>query len=457
MNRNSNTLCPKCGACTTGSEAHQVDPSPVHDLLRNNQPPTKSTQIAAAHKAIQDIQGNIARVDEEILQIHATLKRLAAKRKALRDYVAAHKGIISPLRRLPAEILGNIFTHTLLPFPFQLSPTKTLLVLELVCRRWKDVVRSTPDLWTCIALRHQRDSMDCELAFTSTCLARSRGRPLSISIQSHPGYATPDEGYPALDLIMAQCERWHTVHLKYLSLDAKKELANVKGRLFSLQRLHVTTYDEENQTPFDAFELSPRLTFLDASSYNLYKDSVFNRAFYLPWNSLTTLVMDKRFTIDILDILVDCHNLVHLEAYIADDNSSGDGINGPTIQLVKLRSLSLTLPEMPTILPRLILPALTQISFITITTRYRRPDLWHVSAGFDTLLNQSGCILRKLEFDDHVERLETQDLVGILEALPSLTELNVSSNLRRMFPVAFRDREEMRSRMNLGDVTSSGL
>ncbi|KAF7974511.1 hypothetical protein HWV62_12086 [Athelia sp. TMB] len=406
---------------------------PVHDILHKNLPP----------------QSDIASIDEEIRvsQIHTAPSRLVAKLTALCDPAAASKGLISPPRRLPAEILGEIFIHTLPPFPFELFPSQTPLVLELVCRRWKDVIRSTPALWSSIALRLHKRSGRRDLAVASTCLARSGRHPLSISLElewQSLRYRGSDRGYPALALIVAHCERWQTVYVEFQLMNVLSELADVQGRLVSLERLHVTSFTADN-TPFEVFGLAPRLRFLDITATG-YKYIIWGGAFGLPWKGLTTLVIDERHTNEVLGMLADCQNLVYLKALISDYTCPA-GIDGPTIQLAHLRSISLTLPEVPTILPKLILPALTQISFTTITTKNSRQDLWHVSTGLDILLSQSGCVVRELALDDKVERLEARDLVGILTALPSLTELRVSDGLKGMLQVVSKDREEMRNGM----------
>ena len=171
---------------------------------------------------------------------------------------------------------------------------------------------------------------------------------------------------------------------------------------------------------------------------------------------LNTLVTNEHHTLDILPILVDCQSLVHLEAQISCDTDKT--INeGPIVPLANLRSLSLGLPEKPTILPKLILPALTQISFTTRTTRYCRENLWHVTVGFDTLLNQLGCMVRKLELNDDMECFASRDLVGILAALPSLTELDVADNLKGILPLVFKDGEETQSRLIVNGHFASEL
>ncbi|KZP14985.1 hypothetical protein FIBSPDRAFT_751003, partial [Athelia psychrophila] len=100
----------------------------------------------AAHKTLHSLLKDIGDVDEELSQMRVAFQRLQEKRQALQDYAEAHRGFVSPLRRLPAEILSQIFIQAL-PAHSNMSPHDAPLLLERVCKRWKDITRSTPTLW----------------------------------------------------------------------------------------------------------------------------------------------------------------------------------------------------------------------------------------------------------------------------------------------------------------------
>ncbi|KAF7972899.1 hypothetical protein HWV62_12072 [Athelia sp. TMB] len=444
MEHSPQTVCLKCGAGVT-SETYHVDPSPVHDLLSSNLPPTGKAQVDAARTIIKDIASEIAGIEQDILRMHAALSLLAAKRTALHDYAEAHKGLISPLRRLPAEILSDIFIRALPPFPCKLKSSEIPILLELVCRRWRDVVRSTPALWSRIELDYAHKNTVHQSAIASTCLARSIQHPLTISLTSSGIYVPPDWVHPTLALIVAQCERWRTVQLDFLPLYAIEELAEAKGRLPLLERLYVSTYDatttiKGKRALLDAFSLAPKLRYLELESQE-FKDIVTDNILHLPWNGLTHLIVDLRHAADILSILLQCHDLVHFEAHVSNTPMSDDL---PEVHLPYLRSLSLKLPEFPTILPKLILPALTQVSLTPLYVLDFTAELWHTNSGFDKLLKKSGCTVRQLEVHDESQCIQLRDFVGLLEVLPSLTKLNISETLSNMLPQIFADHENIR-------------
>ncbi|KZP16577.1 hypothetical protein FIBSPDRAFT_934496 [Athelia psychrophila] len=313
------------------------------------------------------------------------------------------KGMSSPVRRCPAEILSAIFVHALPAFPFTLSRNHAPLLLERVCRQWKDIARSTPALWSQIAVELIDGYQEYELKIVAICLARSGKHPLSIALgpEMDRGLGSVLSGNTALDLLATECERWHAVHLR-LPSEILGDLSVVRGRLPLLHSLSISTDDaeEENDTvvPLDIFVPAPGLrNFKTTSSY--FTDVVTNGSLRLPWSGLTCLVIDERKADDIWAILKDCPNLVDLEAYITEEAWGHDDV--PHVKLPSLRSLTLRLPQTYTVLSALTLPVLKQASFIiNASWGYDpSPDKWHIKSGLIMLLSQSKCTLSKLCID----------------------------------------------------------
>lgn len=368
------------------------------------------------------------------------------------------RGLAFPMRRCPVEILSEIFVHALPEYPFSLSLNHAPLLFERVCRQWKAITRSTPALWSQISIDLIDGFQEDDLKIVTTCLARSGKHPLSIAL----GPEEPDSGLdivlgnPALSLLATQCERWYAVRLR-LPLEILCDLNVVRGRLPLLHSLSILTNDDEpedNDTvvPLEIFVSAPRLRHFETTAQQL-ADIVTAGSLCLPWNGLTSLVIDERKAVDIWAILKDCPNLVELEAHINRVNPNGC-LDVPAVALPCLRSLSLQIPESSTILSTLTLPVLQQASF-TITLRYHAFDTskkWHRRSGLARLLSQSKCTLSKLYIDSAigsmgshptaVTRFREQDFIGCMEALPSLTEIDVSHNLSRLFLRAVMDQQD---------------
>lgn len=99
-----------------------------------------------------------------------------------------HKEPGPAVSRLPAELLSEIFMHTLPPFDEFLSPSKlrSPMLLTRICRRWREVAVGTPGLWCRLFrgfksshCRHRKKESFCY----DTWLKRSQGLPLSLEIR----------------------------------------------------------------------------------------------------------------------------------------------------------------------------------------------------------------------------------------------------------------------------------
>jgi hypothetical protein len=80
--------------------------------LNTNDPPSGS-EIAFVHSVISKADARAARIDEEVAELEEMLKHLRAERASLHRYQKRNRAIVSPLRRMPPEILGEIFSLTL--------------------------------------------------------------------------------------------------------------------------------------------------------------------------------------------------------------------------------------------------------------------------------------------------------------------------------------------------------
>jgi hypothetical protein len=100
----------------------------------------------------------IASAEKDLLALDAGLDhlddikgRLVARRKLLLHYRAANLSLIAPIRRLPAEILSQVFLQCIPEESIFLAKTAPL-VLSQVCRQWREVALSNQLLWNTLTL-----------------------------------------------------------------------------------------------------------------------------------------------------------------------------------------------------------------------------------------------------------------------------------------------------------------
>ncbi|KAJ6580778.1 hypothetical protein B0H19DRAFT_899166, partial [Mycena capillaripes] len=119
--------------------------------MNTNEPP-ESSEIALVLSAISMTDAPLACLDSEISKLQEKLKQLEDERTLLSSYRTRNTAILSALRRLPAEVLEEIFSWTLPPanhtldfsgFDMGVSPW----ILTRISSHWRAVALSTSSLW----------------------------------------------------------------------------------------------------------------------------------------------------------------------------------------------------------------------------------------------------------------------------------------------------------------------
>ncbi|KAJ6537311.1 hypothetical protein DFH09DRAFT_1178438, partial [Mycena vulgaris] len=136
------------------------------------------------------------RLDNEIAAMREALDTLIAERDGVDAYVSAHKALISPVRRLPLDIIQEIFiacmpTHR----NCVMSAREAPVLLGRICSAWRAISLATPRLWASLHVvepsRSYPTSSDAlfeakwtqRLETAKTWLSRSSQCPLLISME----------------------------------------------------------------------------------------------------------------------------------------------------------------------------------------------------------------------------------------------------------------------------------
>ncbi|KAJ7654328.1 hypothetical protein B0H17DRAFT_864853, partial [Mycena rosella] len=84
----------------------------------------------------------------EILRLKAMLAPLIRKRDELTEFIDSHLALVSPARRLPDDIIREIFTATL-PSDHQpkMTSRESPLLISRICSGWRSLALSMPRLW----------------------------------------------------------------------------------------------------------------------------------------------------------------------------------------------------------------------------------------------------------------------------------------------------------------------
>lgn len=239
---------------------------------------------------------------------------------------------LSPIYRLPPEILGTIFICVARSV-FDLTRPYGWIRLTHACYEWREVALHTPRLWSHIYLVRN-------LEFMREVFARSKEAPLHVDILS---YETPE----VVELAFAHIH--HTAVLQ-LRRGFEKAIGNIPFPPFApvLGRLELSTEDPES--PIANMVLNCRMP-------ELFHLDVHSAAFLFPWsrpifqNSLTHLTFsntDRRMSAALHEVLKVLSGMPTLKLVDFDDVlapplpsslSACNTIHLPQLEVLRLRGL----------------------------------------------------------------------------------------------------------------------
>ncbi|KAJ7830337.1 hypothetical protein B0H14DRAFT_3464940 [Mycena olivaceomarginata] len=238
----------------------------INDLIRSHYqlPPEELSSLLAS------LSGQLSKCDEELARLRAKIDELGIHRAVLQEQYDSCQSFFAPVRRLPSEIIAEIFALAAVnPEPTADTPPSLallqrlahpqLLILSRVCARWHSVAVGTPSLWTKI---HLQDTAfwsapgiaERAMELLQSALARSGNFPLTVIITNTTNTWSHR---PALELLAQHSARWRVVRFRCPASDFQF-LAAAKGNLAILENIEVATNASES-LPVTLFEVAPRL------------------------------------------------------------------------------------------------------------------------------------------------------------------------------------------------------
>ncbi|KAJ7448362.1 hypothetical protein FB451DRAFT_1147590 [Mycena latifolia] len=232
-------MCPNCGFARLCSTLHPVLPPLPRHLLVTNEGPT-DTEAAALQGAIGGNKTRIAQLDNTIAALQAALETHRRLRQAAADRIRLGTAILSVVRRLPIEILAEIFQWTVPDEPRKRATERSPWVLGRVCSRWRAISQSLPALWT---------NIDRKIPLKMLKVHLDRSIPYLLTVEV--GFSEAGS-----QCLIACSERWETADVEMRPF-MEEALAEVQGRLPALRRLKYN--DNNGWRSFEAFAIAPAL------------------------------------------------------------------------------------------------------------------------------------------------------------------------------------------------------
>jgi len=310
------------GTMQTNGRRSSWDTALPPEALDTNYVPSAEEESLVRHILIPRHTDRLLDLDSRVLEARHTLRILEREQQKQKELLHAHEALLTPMRRLIPEILLEIFYYC------HARNHEMAIRLASVCRRWRDLVFSTPTLWNTILLH---DGMTTEriVPHTVSCIKHSRELPLKVVVK----FLRRRNGLPkcrkaiiqALKILSQHYARWQIYHV---FVDATYKLgAHIKlpGVAPLLEEL-VLLLQGEGATSQAGHYTSGDVPIL-MQCKRLRRFSIDDSAEELSLR-------------DCWDILTHCRNLVHFETMRIKADSDEDIPEGD-VELPELRVLCL--------------------------------------------------------------------------------------------------------------------
>ncbi|KAJ7845081.1 hypothetical protein B0H13DRAFT_123634 [Mycena leptocephala] len=378
----------------------------------------------------------LSRHDDKLARLRAQIElpeqepleqeKLEQKRASLATDLSRNAAILSPLRRMPPEILSEIFMLTLPSDRAVVERGKIDLrdspwMLTRICGRWRTVALASSSLWSFVAINCEDNlSAAYPLSLIRTQLQRAKHIRIHFLAEDRLTQYQMD----ILQLLVDHSPLWEEVYL-LVTPGFLPIITTLHDRIPLLRRVWIEcreSYTEAGSNPpqLEAFNCLRGAPVLRDVSLIL-EDHILSVT--LPAHQLTRYHLYGTWEQHI-HVLMTAKNLTEARICICDEETSL-AAPGTIIELCGLRRLYVSRAD---VLDFLRLPALHDVAF------YHESRELDTMQYLDSIVERSSCVLRRL----CVEGLPVADMVtDILRTHQAIAELVVIllSPTRRWTPI----------------------
>ena len=397
--------------------------------LRSNQPPV-AFECDQLTEVLSHAQRELEEYDTAIARLHSMIVSLENDKRSLNRQVHLTRSLMAPIRKLPPEILRQIFIeHGVENVIRSKSSAIPGLKIASVCSYWRSVAFHTTELWNNIS--HGGVSWGTKVqwhpshvSLVKTLLELSQTSPLSITLDFREFPATSRIVPPGLLLLCEHADRWQSL-AGYCSGPVSLEvLSSVEGRLHNLRTFRFMC---PVQSCSALLRGASKLHTLATSSGSMREASI-------PWNQILHLQVKYLAPLQILDLLAVSPDLRTL--VVGSFSSRSD--ERPVGPRPRFRHPNLTLLDiilgsvidaagMEWLLESMDLPNLKSFSIMSPDEQY---DQWQVAYGShrsnQLLLPLLLCSSTITTFTLHRIWVSTNNLIVLLQRMPSLSSFLMS-------------------------------
>ncbi|KAJ7161914.1 hypothetical protein C8R43DRAFT_1233475 [Mycena crocata] len=316
------------------------------------------TNYVPSDSEINLIRAHVVPHTKELARLEGLIQDLITQRDQIAEYIDLHTAIISPARRLPHDIVQEIFLACLPTHRnAAMSSTEAPLLLCAISSEWRALALATPMLWAALHV-----DLDFVLArsFRLSCLrawmARSAQCALSLSVSAYSASC----GF-ILASLLSSSSRWRSITLDI----APPLVATLKN--VDAPRLEAIELRGDAITPAaSSLFRSKRIRSVHLSQRDLAQ---FMRDIPLAYEHLTHLCLlnnnegDVESTGFILSILAKCPRLISFRFQVGPLSVNGqtpvEKISLPSLEIIDIcPPFNSTAARLSNILDHLLMPEL---------------------------------------------------------------------------------------------------
>ena len=401
--------------------------------IRSTNAVLPASEISSVRNRLSDAKTDLTYLSIQIMAASsAVLEQLLDRRAELTAEIEAYQITLAPHKKLPPEILAEIFRYCV-PCPVYLPPKlhEAPLLLCQICSFWRSVALHTPTLWNNIEARCYI-SYDRLLEMVKTWFSRSGTfAPLAIDIGPYR-WCRRSFLVPELvdELIIPYINRFRKISISLPTTLLQPLLRLPTGSAALLEHFQLDLTDDDICWLEDDVLRNGPVTFFNSASHlriARFKSSLSNlqdpRIFSLPWIQLTDLHFHGIFLPPdtCYAVLRQCANLVACTLGIFSRNRNQITAT-PNIVLPNLREFSLCVKRDITYAPFLQPFVFTVLRMLKLSTEHAS-GMSSLALAFASLSARSWFNLEVFILDG--VRISSADVTFILTNMPSLVELNL--------------------------------
>ncbi|KAJ7707471.1 hypothetical protein B0H17DRAFT_1174521 [Mycena rosella] len=378
-----------------------------------------------------DRRTRLEHLEQEIPQLKLHLKQLEEERREI------FASLAFPVLTLPMEVTSEIFVHCLPGASAIPRTTDAPLLLARICRQWRDIALSLPQLWSTFTFYADSPRSQARDHLINCWLSRSRHHSLSICL--YDGYMEPEDDtavaqgseyeravaisesiQACLELVGKHSSRLRDLQLRLMPSELQNpSISFPEGGFPLLEHLAIgrwaASHADFTLARINLFGTAPRLR-----SVEMVLDSqghIDIRLFSIPWAQLTKFTGTLFWPEECFFVLRQCPALV--DCTFAECTSEDTAVPPPPLPpIIALKSLKVgTTYSLFTVFGALTLPRLETLS--------AELGVGHISL-VTQLVARSGCTLRHFKFTWTVDGNETQ-FFDCLQHMPALSSLELSA------------------------------